>query len=203
MRLGTDSGDYAEILGRCAQFIELNNVPGLSLELGLREGGGTQYMIEQYASPRTHIAIDPYGSLPYEWQENTIASWVYDNQMRNHAVSSLFHMTNRTNVNFVFLNLTDQDYFDRFVDGYPTFVDGKRELIDKYAIVHLDAVHAIHAIENQINFFLPRISVNGIIVFDDVQGFYDHSTIEIQVLERGFVKHLIGSKKASYRKVHQ
>lgn len=199
--LGTDSGDYVEILAAAAMSVDMAKVPGLSVEVGLREGGGTHHMIVQYNHPRTHIAIDPYGSLPYEWQENTIAPWVYDNEMRNNAVAALFQLTNGTNVNFVFLNMMDSDYFELFAKGYPLFVDGKRVVENRYAIVHLDAIHALHAIERQVEFFAPRISPNGMLVFDDIEGFYNHAHIEQIVLEKGFVRHAIGTKKASYRKL--
>ena len=195
MRLGTDSGEY-EILAEAAALADKHE--GLSIELGLREGGGTQYMIEQYTKPKTHIAIDPYGSLPYEWMDGVIANWVYDNSMRNEALAALYQKTVRSPVNFLFFNLTDQQFFDRFSTGVPIFENGSERLETVYSIVHFDAVHAVRVILNEIDFFLPRTSEGSIFVFDDVEGFYDHSQIEKKMLENGWRVLKKGSKKASY-----
>lgn len=197
MRLGTDSDEY-EILGRAAAAID--GVSGLCIELGLREGGGSQWMIENYKSRRTHIAIDPFGSLPYEWQQDTIAPWVYDNTMRNRAIADLMNLTNGSSTNFIFFNMTDAEYFKRFADGVPVFLGGKSYLEVQYALVHFDAVHSIEAIENQIDFFNDRVAQKARFVFDDVVGFYDHDRVQRKLQSLGWTAVEIGQKKASYVK---
>ena len=201
IRLGTDSGEY-DLLSRAAASVM--NMDGLSIEIGLREGGGSQYMIEQLFEStmpdKIHVAIDPYGSLPYEWQEGKIAGWIYDDRMRNQALSSLYGLTSGTNVNFIFFNLTDDQFFKRFSDGIPVFTKGKEVLINEYSLVHLDAVHSVAAINKQVDFFAPRMKQNAIVVIDDITEYYDTSKVEENLFKHGFKVFEKGTKKGAYVK---
>jgi hypothetical protein len=198
--LGTDSSEY-EILSRAAA--QVINHDGLSVELGIREGGGSHYMIEQFfnsSTDKTHIGIDPYGSLPYEWKQNEIAGWVYDNTMRHNAIMNLLKITHKTNVNFIFFNFTDDIFFSKFADGVPIYIKGKEEIVNNYSIVHFDAIHSVEAITKEVNFFIPRTTKGSMFVFDDIVDFYDHSKIEEIILNAGFEVFEKGNKKASYKK---
>jgi hypothetical protein len=200
-RLGTDSGEY-DILADAAW--ESRKVDGLSIEFGLREGGGSQHMIEALldpaVGPRTHIAVDPYGGLPYEWKQDQIAGWTYDDRMRNDAVSKLLGMTAKGNVNFLFFNLTDEQFFDRFSDGVPVYQTGEERVISTYAIAHLDAVHSVEAISAQIEWLDPRMVAGSIIVIDDILDFYDTDEVEALLFEKGYTIFKKGTKKGAYVK---
>lgn len=203
-RLGTDSGDY-EILGRAAAHVR--NRPGLSIEVGLREGGGSQYMVEQLFDStlphKLHVAVDPYGSLPYEWKQDQIAGWVYDNRMRNEALIGLYTLTLKSKVNFQFFNMTDAMFFSRFWDGVPVFEDGRTEVLNEYDIAHLDAVHSYEAIAAQVDFFAPRMTEGAIIVVDDITDFYDTDRVESHLGDSGFEVWEKGTKKGAYIKVRK
>lgn len=202
MILGTDSGEY-EILRRAAEAVR--DLDGLSIELGLREGGGSQHMVEPLMDTslksRVHIAIDPYGSLPYEWKEGEVAPWVYDNTMRNNALINLYKMTHKTKVNFLFFCMLDNQFFDRFKDGVPVFYAAEEKLLNEYVLVHFDAVHSFSVVQEEVEFFLPRTIPGSIFVFDDINGFYDHESIEKLLFAQGWSIKEKGLKKASYVKV--
>lgn len=200
-RLGTDSGEY-HILENAARAVK--DMPGISVEFGLREGGGSQYMIEAAMDTtlpqKVHLAVDPYGSLPYEWKQGKVAGWVYDDRMRNNALIGLYGMTIGSSVNFVFMCMTDDQYFLRFSDGLPTFVKGKEEILTDYCIAHLDAVHTLEAIVKQVDFLAPRMKPSAIIVIDDIKDFYDTETVENHLASLGFKVLEKGTKKGSYVK---
>lgn len=196
--LGKDSGEY-HILVNAAK--ETAAVKGFSIEVGLREGGGSQCMMSQYdGHHKTHIALDPYGSLPYFWKEGQLASWIYDNSMRNKTVAALYSQTIGTNINFLFVNLTDVDYFSRFGDGVPIYTEGYEEKMNLYSCVHLDAEHTVSALSRQIDFFGSRTSNKGMIVIDDVT-FFDIGLIETQLFSHGFKVFDKGSVKGAYQRV--
>lgn len=201
-RLGTDSGEY-DILVEAAH--QARAIDGISIEIGLREGGGSQFMIEALndpvIGPRTHVAVDPYGSLPYEWKQGQIASWTYDNRMRDEAVSKLFAMVSKTNVNFLFINLTDDQFFKRYADGIPLYnTDAFEKIVNVYSIAHLDAVHSVEALSAQIEFFDTRMVAGSLIVIDDIKDFYDTDIVENLLFSKGWKIFKKGSKKGAYIK---
>lgn len=202
-RLGTDSGEY-EILQEAAR--EARAVDGISIEIGLREGGASQMMIEALTDPaigaRVHVAVDPYGGLPYEWQQDAIAGWVYDDRMRDVALSKLHNMVSggKNNVNFIFFNLTDDQFFNRFGDGVPVYHSGEEQIMTVYSIAHLDAVHSVEAITAQIEFFDPRMVPGSLIVIDDITDFYDTDAVEKVLFDKGFTIFKKGTKKGAYIK---
>lgn len=187
--LNVDSSEY-EILKNAAS--KANWINGLSIELGIREGGSSEIMIKQYSNPKIHIGIDPYGSLPYPRE------CVYDNEMRNSAISSLYQITKNTCVNFIFYNLTDLQFFKRFSDGVPVFDNTEEKIYDKYSIVFIDAGHTLEEVKMQVLFFKDKISNNGYLVFDDINDYYDHSVIHNMLEDYGFVLEEMGKVKASY-----
>jgi hypothetical protein len=201
MRLGTDSGDYHVLLNAAKQ---VSWTPGIILELGVREGGGLQWMIDGLISTdnknRVVVGLDPYGDLPYEWQEGAIAGWTYSNEMKNRAIAGLHSYVMDKPVNLVMMNLTDTEYFTRFADGLPVYMNGKAEIINQYALVHFDGPHNLKDIDNEMEFFFTRTPIDGIWVFDDVTGFYDHDAVEKRLFNTGFEVIEKTAKKASYRR---
>ena len=94
--LPSDSAEY-EILYEAARAIR--GVPGLTCEIGLREGGGTEMILRGLRDSRPvpgdearwHVAVDTYGSLPYEQAEGTgPVKLDYCAEMRRRAMRQLF-----------------------------------------------------------------------------------------------------------------
>ncbi len=180
-----DSADYHLL----TKGIELSaNVNGLTCEIGLRRGGGTKHIIDaiaQYCPGKTHIAIDPYGHIPYEHKEGQVVQLDYTNDMRDECLSNLYQYTRQKQVPFIFFNLEDTEFFKRFADGVPTYnIDVT--VWRKYSFVHFDGPHAMDPILQEVKFFRDRIAPGACWVFDDVVGYYDHDCLELGLFEIGF-----------------
>ena len=204
-RFSTDSWDY-EILKDAAESVV--NINGLSLELGVREGGSSKMMIDAFLKTpkikRTHIALDPYGNLPYyystsEWRNDP---GPYGNSMRDFVVPGLLLYCANTNVDFLFYQMTDCEFMKRFSDGIPVYnTPGNACLAEKYALVHIDGPHITEDTLSETIFFEERSVIGTHLVYDDVEGYYDHEQIRKYLLEREWVVKKETDKKISYVKV--
>jgi len=199
-----DSSSY-EILQDAAESI--SDVPGLTMEIGVRAGGSSQMIIDgllkNNKGMRTHVTIDPYGLLPYIYQEKSTIEWgCYSNEERDRAIPGLFLYCANTLVNFVYFQLTDTQFFKRFADGVPIYVDHKEEVINQYALVFFDGPHSLETIMAETVFFAERASPGAIFVYDDVTDeFYDHVKILDYLLLNGWQPRKSSRVKASYEKV--
>lgn len=185
--------------------VELSkDTPGLTCEIGLRAGGGTKHVIDaiaQYCPGKTHIAVDPYGHIPYEHKENNIVRLDYTNEMRDECLFNLYQYTKEKKVNFIFFNLSDTDFFDRFDNGIPVY-ELERRIENNYSFVFFDGPHAVDAIKREIDFFVFRISKGACFAFDDVSPsdrYYDHSLIDQYLKDLDFVLIENTGKKALYQ----
>lgn len=180
-----DSADY-HLLTKGVQLSA--NTPGLTCEIGLRRGGGTKHIIDAlaiHAPHKVHIAIDPYGHIPYEHKEGQPVRLDYTNDMRDECLANLYQYTRQKRVPFIFFNLEDTEFFKRFRDGVPVY-NLEKEIVNQYSFVHLDGPHAVGPLEEEIMFFLDRIQPGACWVFDDVVGYYNHDIIEGILLFNGF-----------------
>lgn len=163
-------------------------VPGLTCEIGLRRGGGTKHIIDAlaiHAPHKTHVAIDPYGHIPYEHKEGQVVQLDYTNEMRDECLSNLYQYTRLKRVPFIFFNLEDTEFFKRYADGVPVYNVEKR-VYNEYSFVHFDGPHAVEPLKEEIMFFLGRIQPGACWVFDDVVGYYDHDVIEAMLFSNSF-----------------
>lgn len=201
INLPGDSADYHLL----TKGIELSkDVPGLTCEIGLRAGGGTKVIIDaiaQHCPGKTHIAIDPYGNIIYEDKENHFTRLDYTNEMRDECLKNVYAYCQEKKVNFLFFNLTDIDFFERYGTGIPVY-DIERRLEDKYSFVFFDGPHSVNAIKTELDFFLPRMIKGACIAFDDVSVtdvYYNHNIIHRHLLANLFTMISSTDKKALYR----
>lgn len=180
-----DSEDYYLL----TKGVELSaNTSGLCCEIGLRAGGGSKYIIDAiatYCPGKTHIAIDPYGNIPYEHKEGDIVRLDYNNEMRNECLYNLYGYCQEKKVNFQFFNLEDTEFFKRYADGVPVY-DIEKRIENQYSFIHFDAAHAVYPLAIEMKFFLSRMNIGGCWGFDDIEGYYNHDEIEQYVLSVGF-----------------
>jgi hypothetical protein len=180
-----DSADYHLL----TKGIELSaGVPGLTCEIGLRRGGGTKHIIDaiaQYCPGKTHIAIDPYGHIPYEHKEGQVVQLDYTNDMRDECLANLYQYTRMKQVPFIFFNLEDTEFFKRFGGGVPVYNIEKRVEVD-YSFVHYDGPHAVYPLLEEIMFFLGRVQPGACWCFDDIVGYYDHAQVEDVLFRNDF-----------------
>ena len=185
----------------------IKGVEGIVCEIGLRDSGGMSIMmmgcIDNNDTDRCFIALDPYGAIPYKWQEDTTVYTDYTNQMKNKSLKNLYNFCEIHNLNFSLLCMEDTEFFKRFSDGVPLYIEQKKVIENRYSLIHFDGPHAVKEIINEIDFFKDKLSVGGFFVFDDTYvGYYDHDVVEKHLLEDGNYE-LVGKEthKCSYKRI--
>lgn len=164
----------------------LKGVPGLSCEVGLRRAGGTLTMMNGFYENddhRTHICIDPYGNIPYNDIVGTHRS-DYTNKMKNETLSELYRYANDNDMNIIFFNLEDSEFYKRFPDGVPIYSEEK-QIINEYCCVHIDGQHDVDSVMKAAVFFSIRMPTGAIIFFDNTDH-YEHDTVHTYLENQGF-----------------
>jgi hypothetical protein len=185
------------------------NVSGLSIEIGTREGGSSKWIIDGLLSHqkaiRTHIMVDPYGEIPYvtldvqETNQNYVIHGRYGNDLRNIAIPGIFALCEGTWVDPLFFQMTDEQFFKRYADGVPVYIDRKEWIINQYALVFLDGPHSLLNVTNEMFFFEPRCDHGSIMVFDDVD-LYSHDKIHQYLISKKWKPLHKNERKLSYQK---
>lgn len=196
-----------EVLVAAAQHISRNNIPGLTCEIGVRRGLGSALIMQEVQTndekrfANQHVAIDPYGSIPYFDDVLGDHDGGYSNSMRRETSSSLFQLANQNNWNVTFLFIESREYFERYDDGIPAYDDrsGKKSILGKYSLVHFDGQHTRQDVIDEFAFFENKMSNGGIMVFDDIET-YDHDEIEREFILKNADYRLFakGQRKAAY-----
>jgi hypothetical protein len=194
IKLGTDSHEY-ELLREGVQLAP--NGYYLATEIGVREGGSTQMIMEELAAKKFRgmlTLIDHYGGMPQWHSDQHCVVLDYTNEMRNRAMSSIYQLANHHKVNFQFFNLADDDFFEHFSDGVPVYSGGVRLLVNEYCFAHLDGPHHVELVEKEAAFFAERMVKGGVIVTDDIQLFNFTRFVEfastqgLELVSRGDIK---------------
>lgn len=203
MALEGDSGRY-DVLTSAA--MRVRGLPGISVEIGLRAGGGTKAIIDGLEPGSTHVAIDPYGQIPYHLSENRVwGSSDYTNAMRDRTLAELYPYASERRINFIFLNMTSDEFMGRFDDGIPFYDYGLAARAEDVRLVHFDGQHAIDFVKKEFNWFRCRAVLGAEFIFDDVDK-YDHDLIDsLKYTARGWGKvdrvTFPGGERAVYRRI--
>jgi len=167
-----DSSNY-EIITRAIEAIPAHK-EGLTCEIGLRRGYGSKVIMDALAkrvSPeRTHVAIDPYGNIEYAPSEGVITRLDYTNTMRDETIGLCYKYAGALGVNFIFMNLTDEQFFNRYKDGVPIYKESEY-ILNKYIFAHLDGPHHLNLLINEFNWFNDRMYSGATLVIDDIDYF--------------------------------
>jgi len=200
--LTTDGNNYDLVQDACVSVL---NIPGMICEVGCNHGGGMALLIKEFVRlgqpDRVFVGVDPYGDLPYQSSDRGVAkSTGYHNQTKNSFLSKIYALCHALEVNLTFINMTDTQFFARFADGIPVYVNTEA-VHSTYALVVIDGPHTTSVVGEEFAFFKTRMSPGGIIIFDDI-GDYDHMGFEPQILAAGFERVLaLASYKRAYRKL--
>ena len=165
----------------------LKGVEGLSCEIGLRRGGGTKVILDSFMGnedKRVHICIDPYGNIIYNDIVGPHRS-DYTDDMKNETLAELHRYAFDNRINVIFFNLEDSEFYRRFTDGVPVY-DQEKIMMNTYCFVHVDGQHDVESVRLAANFFIPRMSIRGLLVFDNTDH-YDHSPIHDLMLNSKFI----------------
>jgi hypothetical protein len=171
-------------------------VPGFSCEIGVREGGASQLIMNEFKN-RIHIGVDPYGEIPYRANEIYLCKMDYTLNMQARMLSNLY-TTNPEQ--FIFFPMEDSEFFKRFSDGVPVYRDGQKTIVNQYAFVFIDGPHSLEDVTREFDFFKDKIPTGGVVVFDDIKA-YPHSDFEPKIIKAGFELLEEGTNKKSYKKV--
>lgn len=201
--LPTDSAEY-ELLIAAAE--EASSVPGMGCEIGVRRGGGSRMIMDAFIRRgvfKTHVMVDPWGDIEYlTTEENRVRYYTdYTNQMRMKFYAELGVYYEGKLVNPVPVNMEDSEFFARYADGFPTYVDGRGKVVEtQYCVVHLDGPHSSAPVNLEIDFFAPRMPPGAMLVCDDT-NLYDHwDKTHPHALSSGFEERARGQRKVVYRK---
>lgn len=165
----------------------LKNVPGLSCEIGLRRGGGTQFICDSFIDnddKRVHVCMDPYGDILYSDIAGVHRS-DYTDVMKNETLAELFKYASQKNINILFYNMEDGEFYKRFSDGVPVY-DKEKYIINIYCFVHIDGQHDRDSVIEAANFFITRTCKGGLLVFDNTDH-YDHTDVDTMLITNGYV----------------
>lgn len=199
--LGFDSEDYSVLWTAALKTASLG---GLTCEIGVRLGGSTEIILrasETVRPSRPHIAIDPYGNLPYKHGNTTVMNPGYDDEMRRGALTGIYQFAEVHAIDVLVIPFQDKDFFRLFSDGVPLYLQHfSQTLWNEYSLVHFDGPHDTEIIASEIDFFASRMVEQAMWVFDDTQD-YNHNSLEPKILHAGFGRLQVGiSRKVVYQK---
>jgi len=151
---------------------------------------------------KTHVMVDPYGDIEYLTTEKNQVRLAtdYTNTMRDECMVALFNYYRNKPVNPVVFIMEDVEFFKRFPDGVPTYVNRGKIFETSYCIVHLDGPHDSTAVNTEFDFFGPRMVKGAMLVCDDT-NLYDHWGRSHPHIEAGGFKLVEkGQRKSVYQK---
>jgi len=194
-----DSTEY-EILKEACKTLDTDNL--FTAEIGVREGQGSKIILDQLIFKKHwHIGIDPYGDIKYSHYDNDEKiKWngdstppTYPNSMKQQLIKDLDYP------NFTLYQLGDDEFMKRFEDGVPIYRE-KKELINKYDLVHFDGPHKTIDVIKEVIFFGERSHAGTVFVFDDYPQFDMDTVLKIIVNQYGFMLLKQGKNKISLKR---
>lgn len=197
--MNTDSCEYHILINAVKK---ISNVDGLTCEIGVREGGSTQMILDTLKKTKQnkiHIAIDPFGNIEYEHWETKKTRLNYTNKMKNKMLKNLYNHCSRNNMECLFFPLEDTEFFKRYSDGVPIYNE-KKYIINTYALVFFDGPHTTKLVKREFDFFYNKIPVGGALVFDDINQYPHMENLDNYIKDKGFEIFEKGSNKISYIK---
>lgn len=186
-----DSTEY-EILSQACETLGDNL---FTAEIGVREGKGTSTILEALKDKNHwHIGIDPYGNLDYQhYDKSSSYTCDYTNSMKLQLIKDIDHE------NFTLFPMGDDEFMKRFSDGVPIYRE-KKELINKYDLVHFDGPHKTVDVIKEVIFFGERSHAGTVFVFDDYPKFDMDTVLKIIVNQYGFMLLKQGKNKISLKR---
>jgi predicted O-methyltransferase YrrM len=133
------------------------------LEIGTRAGGSALLMMEAIRhQDRVFVTVDPYGKTYKsggDWP--AIGEDTYRDTMK-----VLFETAWLNHITHVHYRMTSQCFMDINPASY-LWIEN-RLIKEQYGVVYLDGEHVDSVVMAELNFFIPRMHDNGLIIIDDV-----------------------------------
>jgi len=236
-----DSLEYEQLASatqRCIDELKDTTRMFTFVEIGVRGGLGCYTMLNTFLKYFTQtqpinqivigIGIDPYGNIEYNASEtHQNARMNYTNEMKNKFLKNMYCLADKIHFNFLFFSLEDTEFFKRYSDGVPLYLNEKYMLND-YHLIHFDGPHTLKQVMIETEFFYERSKSKSVYVYDDIINFkkgdpmpkqyatepitkcvfdeqdqifyfyYNHSIVERWLFAHGFILLRKGLYKASY-----
>ena len=188
-----DSKEYEIIQEACES---LEKIDLLTAEIGVRMGQGSKIILDTLSNKKHwHIGIDPYGSIIYQHCDTTEPCLAdYTNEMKQQLLKDLDYK------NFSLFQMEDSEFMKRFSDGVPIYRD-KKELINKYDLVHFDGPHKTIDVIKQSIFFAERSHSGSVFIYDDYPRYDMQLILNIIVNKYEFMLLKQGKNKLSLKRV--
>ncbi len=199
--LPTDSAEY-DILEEASRLSV--GVDGMSAEIGVRAGGGSRMIINatlEAGSNRTHVMIDPWGNIEYLANEGRPQRCDYTNDMKMTFMINMHYVFKERKVNLIVFPMEDSEFFKRFGDYVPTYVNDHKKNETHYSMVHLDGPHDSAVVMEEVKFFAERMHPGAFLVCDDTHMYDHYDKCHEPIISLGFVEHRRGQRKISYKKI--
>ena len=103
-------------------------------------------------------------------------------------------------MDFIFINLEDNEFFKRYSDGVPVY-NKTKQIINTYALVFIDGPHTYDLVLDDFNFFKKKIPIGGVIVFDDIYQYPHMEKLDNYIQLNGYKILEQGDVKISYIKI--
>ena len=187
-----DSKEY-EILKEACESLEGDDL--FTAEVGVRRGLGSKLILMNLKHKKHwHIGIDPYGNIPYQhFDKKEPITCNYTNNMKLELLKDLDYE------NFTLFSMGDDEFIKRFQDGVPIYRD-KKELRNKYDLVHFDGPHKSVDVIKESIFFGERSHKGSVFVYDDYRYYDMDAVLKIIVNEYGFMLLKQGKTKISLKR---
>jgi len=153
------------------------------LEIGTREGGSALILLKAIKDSRVKrslITVDPYGRKPY-FTENVEPPPQYEGlklievdhreDYYRRAACLIAQYALQQDLDHFHFHIESEDFMKTF-PMMKIWWEGN-VLQQRFAFVYLDGEHTISAVSKEIEWFLPKMIDDGIIVIDDVENIKD------------------------------
>jgi|TARA_R100000084_G_scaffold37187_1_gene14907 hypothetical protein len=186
-------GQEYEILIEACKSLTSDNL--LTAEIGVRRGLGSKLILMNLKEKNHwHIGIDPYGNLNYQHYDIPKSyTSNYTNEMKQELIKDLDYK------NFTLFQMGDDEFMKRFSDGVPIYRE-KKEIINKYDLVHFDGPHKSVDVIKESIFFGERSHKGSVFVYDDYRYYDMDAVLKIIVNEFGFMLLKQGKAKISLKR---
>lgn len=171
------------------------------IEIGTRAGGTALLALNAiFDSGITHqfITVDPYGNKPFKTSDALMYD-VYGDGFYRTAMSELSNFCLNSKLDHIHFKMESIDFMNIF-QKIKLWKKGN-VLQQLFGYVYLDGEHHEEIINTELNWFLPKVVNNGLIIIDDIEHIANSKIPLIKtILSKSNV---IGNRAFYYKNEHE
>lgn len=148
---------------------------GMFVEIGTRMGGTAILLLAAIKNSNNIniplITIDPYGNKPYpqpQHGEGFVWKMDYGEEFYRRAMHEIAKFAYDNKMTWVNYRMKSQDWIEVFPKTGILLENEK--LKEKYSFAYLDGEHYDVTVNKELEYFMPRMVPNGMIVIDDIEN---------------------------------